>query len=304
MTNYLSTLWKAFLRWSSTSWKSGRSGKINVVLTWGLLAVVAMTLVTLSMPDVELELRPGMAKAALLCREEKIFDEIFNAKDATNEALLERFSGQPAEQGRILVSDGYSQRSLAAVESEVMNKIAQGHCIEATHGHPVKIRWGYLNYWESAHDLDRMSVTYQGQMYRAFAGDWQRASGNPVTATQDRAPFRASRRSPEIADRALHPAADETTQVRTKPNPVPPFAQGEPYAQLRVVLLRDGWQPVISEDADKCMEDDSRCQGRPEMESCSGSGLAMCRFTWQREGQRLAVCTTGENEAKFYSICE
>ena len=75
-------------------------------------------------------------------------------------------------------------------------------------------------------------------------------------------------------------------------------------AWMRVVLMRDGWQPVISKDADQCMEGDTRCEGRPEMQTCSGSGLAMCRFRWQRDGQQLTICTAGEEQAMFHSICE
>src|SRR3990167_81243 len=304
MKNYLSAPWKAFLGWSSTSWKSGRSGKINVVSAWGLLDVLLVTLVMLSLPNVELELRPGMDKAALLCREEKSFDEILNAKDATNEALLERLRHRPEEQHRILVSDGYSQRSMAAVESEVMNKIAQGHCIEVTHGGTITILWANLNYWEGADDLDRMWVTYQGQRYRAFARDWQRASRNPA-ATQDRAPFRTSPSSHQSGGN-LAPATviNDSAQARIDVRPVPRFTQGQPYEQVRETLLRDGWQPVISKNADACNDGDTRCQGRPEMQSCGGTGLAMCRFAWQREERRLTICTAGEEEAKFYRVCE
>ncbi len=304
MKNYLSAPWKAFLGWSSTSWRSGRSGKINVVFAWGLLAVLPVTLLILSLPDVELELRPGMDKAALLCRDEQVFDEILNAKDATNESLLERLRHQPEARRRILVSDGYAQRSLAAVESEAMNKIAQGHCIEVTHGDPIKIRWANVNYWEGADDLDRMWVTYQGQRYRAFAGDWQRASGNPV-ATQDRAPFRTSPSSHKSGGNlALATVVNDSAQARIDVRPVPRFTQGQTYEQVRETLLHDGWQPVISENADACNEGDTRCQGRLEMQSCGGTGLAMCRFAWQREGQSLTICSFGEEVAMFHSICD
>lgn len=304
MKNYLSAPWKAFRGWSSTSWRSGRSGKINVVFAWGLLAVLPVTLLMLSLPDVELELRPGMDKAALLCRDEQVFEEILNAKHPSNDALLERFRHQPEVQGRILVSDGYAQRSLEAVKSEVMNKIAQGHCIEVTNGDPVKIRRANLTAWESADDLDRMWVTYRGRMYRAFAGDWQRASGDAV-ATQDHAPFRTSPSYHQSAgNRAPVTVINDPAQDRIDVRPVPRFTQGQTYEQVRETLLHDGWQPVISKNADVCQDGDTRCQGRPEMQSCGGTGLAMCRFAWQRDGQLLTICSFGEEVAMFHSICD
>lgn len=304
MKNYLLAQWRAFLAWSSTSWQAGRSGKVNVVSVWGLLAVLLVTLVILALPDVELELRPGMDKAALLCRDEQVFEEILNAKHPSNEALLERFRHQPEMQGRILASDAYARRSLEAVESEVMNKIAQGHCIEVTNGDPVKIRRANLTAWESSDDLDRMWVTYQGQTYRAFAGDWQRASGDAV-APQDRAPLRTSPSNHQSAgNRAPVTVINDPAQDRIDVRPVPRFTEGQPYEQVRERLLGDGWQPVISKNADVCEDGDTRCQGRPEMQSCSGTGLAMCRFEWQRGARRLSICTAGEEQAKFDNVCD
>ena len=114
-----------------------------------------------------------------------------------------------------------------------------------------------------------------------------------------------SRKSPDGNDRSPPPVVDDSqAQTKTQRRPVPPFSRSESYAGVRVVLMRDGWLPVISKDADQCMEGDTRCEGRPEMQTCSGSGLAMCRFSWQRNGQQLTICTAGEEQAMFHSICE
>lgn len=306
MKNYVAAKWQSLGAWSSARWAQGRKGKAKVVLAWYGLAVVVMAPVALLMPDVALELRPAMTEPALLCREQQSLDEIVGAKDVTNQALMEKFRHQPDMQRRIMSSDTYMQRDAAAWRLEAMRKIARGQCREVTHGDPVKADWME---WQSSKDADplkpkRMLVTYQGQTYWAYAGQWQKVTSKTVAA-ENRAPLMVSRKAPDGNDHSAPPVVEEP-QAKSTHNrrPVPPFARNESYAQVRVVLIRDGWQPVISKDADQCMEGDTRCEGRPEMQTCSGSGLAMCRFRWQRDGQQLAVCTAGEEQAMFHSICE
>ena len=84
----------------------------------------------------------------------------------------------------------------------------------------------------------------------------------------------------------------------------PKFKRGEDYGAIRVKLLQQGWKPVILPDADKCDEGDTRCKGRPEMQWCSGSGLASCQFNWAKNGKRLSICTMGEEKASFRSYCQ
>lgn len=306
MKNYLTTQWKSLTAWSSGTWRQGRIGKAKVVMAWYGLTVAVMVPVALLMPDVELELRPAMTEPALLCDQQQSFDEIIGAKDVTNQALMEKFRNQPDMQRRIITSDTYMQRDAAAWRSEAMRKIARGQCREVTHGDPVTADWME---WQSSKDADhlkpkRMLVTYQGKTYWAYAGQWQKVTGNAVAA-ENRAPLMISRKSQDGNDRSPPPVMDETqAQTSIKRRPVPPFARNESYAQVRVVLMRDGWQPVISKDADQCMEGDTRCEGRPEMLTCSGSGLAMCRFRWERDEQQLTICTVGEEQAMFHSICE
>src|ERR1041385_5135915 len=80
------------------------------------------------------------------------------------------------------------------------------------------------------------------------------------------------------------------TDKSAKPS-IPRFRQLSPYATARERLLSTGWQPAASPDADKCMEDDARCQGRPEMEACAGTGKANCLFLWRKGDVTVAVST-------------
>lgn len=78
---------------------------------------------------------------------------------------------------------------------------------------------------------------------------------------------------------------------------LPTFSQNEGYAAVRQKMQAAGWQPFHSPDADVCPQDDVRCQGRPEMEACAGTGMANCRFLWQKDGKTIAVMTAGEDAA-------
>ncbi|EIL97930.1 GYF domain-containing protein [Rhodanobacter thiooxydans] len=84
---------------------------------------------------------------------------------------------------------------------------------------------------------------------------------------------------------------------------VPQFQKDEPYGDVRTKLLAAGWQPFHANDADTCESGDPRCEGRPEMESCAGTGLANCKFLWKKQSQVLAICTVGEENAVFDGIC-
>lgn len=76
---------------------------------------------------------------------------------------------------------------------------------------------------------------------------------------------------------------------------LPRFAKNESYAKTRVKMLKAGWKPFRAPDADECMSGDERCQGRPEMQSCAGTGMANCKFLWKRKGKTAAIFTVGEN---------
>lgn len=84
---------------------------------------------------------------------------------------------------------------------------------------------------------------------------------------------------------------------------MPQFQKNEPYADVRTKLLAAGWQPFHADDADTCESGDPRCEGRPEMESCAGTGQANCKFLWKKQSRVLAICTVGEENAVFDNIC-
>lgn len=82
---------------------------------------------------------------------------------------------------------------------------------------------------------------------------------------------------------------------------LPTFPLNESYTSVRQKLLSAGWQPFHAADADVCSKSDTRCQGRPEMQACAGTGMANCRFLWRKDGQTVAVMTVGE-DAAFASV--
>lgn len=75
---------------------------------------------------------------------------------------------------------------------------------------------------------------------------------------------------------------------------LPEFKKNEDYGSVREKMLRAGWTPHRSKDADKCGEGDERCEGRPEMQSCAGTGMANCKFLWKKGEKMLAIFTVGE----------
>lgn len=78
---------------------------------------------------------------------------------------------------------------------------------------------------------------------------------------------------------------------------LPRFKRGENYASVRAKMMKAGWKPFRAPDADKCMEGDERCEGRPEMQACAGTGKANCKFLWKRRGKTVAIFTVGEPAA-------
>ena len=76
-----------------------------------------------------------------------------------------------------------------------------------------------------------------------------------------------------------------------KPVSLPAFEKGELYSALRGRLVNSGWQPASNVDADQCIRGDGRCEGRPEMQSCAGTGEANCLFLWQKASTFIAVST-------------
>ncbi len=75
---------------------------------------------------------------------------------------------------------------------------------------------------------------------------------------------------------------------------LPRLKKSESYAMVRVKMIKAGWKPYHSPDAQDC-GGDARCEGRPEMEACAGTGMANCVFLWKRKGKTVEILTTGEN---------
>ena len=84
---------------------------------------------------------------------------------------------------------------------------------------------------------------------------------------------------------------------------LPQFKKGESYTSVRAKMIKSDWTPFHSSDADACSEGDKRCEGRPEMEACAGTGMANCRFLWKKNGKTTAICTVGEEDNVFSGIC-
>jgi hypothetical protein len=76
-----------------------------------------------------------------------------------------------------------------------------------------------------------------------------------------------------------------------------------PYSEVREILIREGGKPATQQEADECSESDIRCQGRPEMQACSGAGMAPCIFAWEKNGTLAKVCTIGM-ETAFNGYCD
>ncbi len=73
---------------------------------------------------------------------------------------------------------------------------------------------------------------------------------------------------------------------------LPKFPSGTPYAEARRSLIALGYEPATLPDADKCEKDNARCF--PEVESCAGTGLGPCIYTWRRGETLIEVFTVYE----------
>lgn len=80
---------------------------------------------------------------------------------------------------------------------------------------------------------------------------------------------------------------------------LPRFKKGESYQNVRFKMLKAGWKPYHSPKADECADGDKRCENRPEMEACAGTGFAPCSFLWKRRGKTVSILTIGEDEAGY-----
>lgn len=277
MKNYLAIKWKSLRAWSSATWKQGWQGKAKVVIAWYGLAVVIMVPIGLLIPLEETVSKSDL----LLCHAKEDVLAIANARDPLNERLHKALQDDSQHMLEMMQTAMYKNRFLNAIMNKQASLIREGKCLIGNKGEKIAF-YGVLQ--QARKDIsmnETIEVRYRDEWYWTSTADL-----NLALVGQSKG------------------STVQTGRSNTSQRPVPPFARNDSYAQVREVLMRDGWQPVISKDADQCMEGDARCGGRPEMQTCSGSGLAMCRFGWQRNGQQLTICTTGEEQAMFHSICE
>ena len=76
--------------------------------------------------------------------------------------------------------------------------------------------------------------------------------------------------------------------------PLPRLQRNSGYEAASRQLRTLGWRPAPQRDADTCGRGDDRCEGRPEMLSCAGTGMAACAFTWAKGATVIVVSTAGE----------
>ncbi len=81
-------------------------------------------------------------------------------------------------------------------------------------------------------------------------------------------------------------------QAEQSKDGLPEFKKGEDYKSgVREKLLKDGWKPSPTDEAQTCGSGDPTCDEFPEMEACAGTGLGNCKFRWEKNGKILAVFT-------------
>ena len=153
--------------------------------------------------------------------------------------------------------------------------------------------------------LERLKLT--GCKVPDTVFDSQQSLQSPkVSSTIEKPDIATSAESSNATNIAGTPGGSE---IRALPNStpnsaLPAFSSAEPYGVVRTRLITQGWTPYKGPNADTCEGGDKRCEGRPEMESCAGTGLAACKFLWRRDGKTLAVHTIGEDEAKVDNIVD
>lgn len=75
-----------------------------------------------------------------------------------------------------------------------------------------------------------------------------------------------------------------------------PAIEGRPIDTARGLLMQAGWQPILGDPAQQALgwAQDLAAAGLPEVEDCSGTGFALCAFTYDGPAGTLRVVTAGE----------
>lgn len=93
-------------------------------------------------------------------------------------------------------------------------------------------------------------------------------------------------------EKPAQPSNSTATSTQASAIDEPKFKKGDDYKTVvREKLLKDGWEPYTSKNADKCEGNDDRCVGMPEMENCAGTGLGNCRYLWKKGEKAIVVYT-------------
>jgi hypothetical protein len=94
---------------------------------------------------------------------------------------------------------------------------------------------------------------------------------------------------------AVENKSTQNTNVNKPVDETPKFKKGEGYKSVREKLIKAGWTPFKSKEAQECVGDDERCKDFPEMEACAGTGLGNCRYLWKKGGKTLAIFTISDS---------
>jgi len=87
---------------------------------------------------------------------------------------------------------------------------------------------------------------------------------------------------------------NDTTLTSTKAAITSQLTQQMPYGDLRNILLKNGWQPVVTPDCKINVGGKAEvCDQLPEVEACSGDGYCLMNFSNQSDGSKLTVTTYG-----------
>lgn len=84
----------------------------------------------------------------------------------------------------------------------------------------------------------------------------------------------------------------------------PRFRKGESYASVRTKLLEAGWKPYRRDDTDSYYDENEKKLRTKyaELNTCSGTGVGSCVFTWRSpKGKPATIMTVGGDEFRYDS---
>jgi hypothetical protein len=90
-----------------------------------------------------------------------------------------------------------------------------------------------------------------------------------------------------------------STLTTVAQNSLPRFPAKTYYGDARAQLQALGYAPVVQKRAATQCEQENLgrekvCQQWPEVESCAGTGFALCSFLWRRDKMILEIRTVGD----------